>query len=209
MISFSHSKKKNGNQSSSQRNHLVAGIDHSKLNEAFSYKHRPYGFLSRDRPLYPVTLSFEEVQEYELAFKNYDVNKDGVISVDELCDLLKRVGLRPSEKEVVEMINSVDMNNDGVLSFCEFVKLMSRQHNPFITPREQFESVFRVFDRNNSGHLSRVEFKNTLFSIGLRTSEEQLDTILDNLDRNKDGLISKREFLKVFLAGHQAQSCTN
>ena len=45
--------------------------------------------------------------------------------------------------------------------------------------------------------------------IGLRTSEEQLDTILDNLDRNKDGLISKREFLKVFLAGHQAQSCTN
>ena len=54
-----------------------------------------------------------------------------------------QVGLRPSEKEVVEMINSVDMNNDGVLSFCEFVKLMSRQHNPFITPREQFESVFR------------------------------------------------------------------
>ena len=41
------------------------------------------------------------------------------------------------------MINSVDMNNDGVLSFCEFVKLMSRQHNPFITPKEQFESVFR------------------------------------------------------------------
>ena len=35
-------------------------------------------------------------QEYELAFKNYDVNKDGVISVDELCDLLKRVGPGPA-----------------------------------------------------------------------------------------------------------------
>ncbi|XP_063692935.1 calmodulin-A-like [Bolinopsis microptera] len=201
LISAPSNKKKSSQSSGGQRNHIVAAIDHSKYNHAFTYKHKPYGFLSRDRPLYPVTLSFEEIQEYELAFKNYDVNKDGVICVDELCDLLERVGLRPSEKEVVEMINSVDMNNDGVLSFCEFVKLMSRQHNPFITPKEQFESVFRVFDRNNSGHLSRVEFKNTLFSISLRISEEELDSILDNLDRDKDGLISKREFLKVFITG--------
>ena len=73
--------------------------------------------------------------------------------------LLCQVGLRPSEKEVVEMINSVDMNNDGVLSFCEFVKLMSRQHNPFITPREQFEAVFRFSYETINYVLTRFSYE--------------------------------------------------
>ena len=34
---------------------------------------------------------FVVFQEYEVAFQNYDINKDGVISVDELIDLLERV----------------------------------------------------------------------------------------------------------------------
>ena len=120
--------------------------------------------------------------EYESAFKQFDINGDGVISTDELQFLLITVGmwqatqvvpnsqhslvnhslnlmaspptvpgscttpstgLKPSEQEVMIMIESVDMDDNGVLSICEFLQLMSKQHKPFITPKSQFEAVFR------------------------------------------------------------------
>ena len=149
--------------------------------------------------LHPVTLSIDQISEYEHAFRKYDQNGDGVISVAELSFLLETIGLKPSEEEVVEMIATVDADRDGVLSMSEFVKLMSRHHNPAVTPQQQYEAIFKVFDADGNGFISRSEFKDTLFSIGQRCSEDELNALVDEIDVNRDGIISKREFLRVFL----------
>lgn len=48
----------------------------------------------------PVSLSWNEIQEYEQAFKDFDQNGDGIITVDELPDVLDSIGLKPSPEEV-------------------------------------------------------------------------------------------------------------
>ena len=154
---------------------------------------------SERKVLHPVTLSIDQISEYEHAFRKYDQNGDGVISVAELSFLLETISLKPSEEEVVEMIATVDADRDGVLSMSEFVKLMSRHHNPAVTPQQQYEAIFKVFDADGNGYISRSEFKDTLFSIGQRCSEEELNALVDEIDLNRDGIISKREFLRVFL----------
>ena len=62
------------------------------------------------------------LQEYEGAFKNYDINGDGVISVDELRLLLERVGLRPSEVLFEELFNIVSLET----KFCRNSKARPR-----------------------------------------------------------------------------------
>ena len=99
----------------------------------------------------------------------------------------------------MSMIESVDIDDNGVLSLCEFIRLMSKQHQPFSTPRSQFEAVFRAFDTDGNGQLSREEFKQSLFSLGQRCSEDEFDALMADLDRNMDGRISKKEFLSVFM----------
>lgn len=172
------------------------------------------------------------MKEYEAAFRQYDINGDGVISLVEFKLLLFTVGeafyiahfckssliyvltnlptlfsgLKPSDEEVMEMIDTVDIDDNGVLSLCEFIRLMSRQHQPFVTPKSQFEAVFRAFDRDNNGQLSREEFKKSLFSVGQRCSEDEFEGLMTQLDRNMDGRISKREFLSVFLSQRGSQS---
>ena len=98
------------------------------------------------------------------------------------------------------MISGVDIDDNGVLSLCEFIRLMSKQHKPFVTPKSQFEAVFRAFDSDGNGQLSRDEFKQSLFSVGQRCSEDEFERLMGHLDRNMDGRISKKEFLSVFLS---------
>ena len=117
-------------------------------------------------------------------------------------------GLKPSDEEVIGMIDSVDIDDNGVLSLCEFIRLMSKQHKPFVTPKAQFEAVFRAFDSDGNGQLSREEFKKSLFSVGQRCSEDEFENLMSELDRNMDGRISKKEFLSVFLTqGHGNTTC--
>ena len=57
---------------------------------------------------------------------------------------------------VQEMVSKVDINNDGIIDICEFIRMMSLQQNPLITPESQLEDIFRIFDKDGSGFITRV-----------------------------------------------------
>lgn len=58
------------------------------------------------------------------AFNNFDKNKDGSITVEEMRLILSKIGQHFTEKEIQDMIATVDTNSDGKLSFDEFKRLM-------------------------------------------------------------------------------------
>ena len=58
-------------------------------------------------------------------FDEYDKNKDGRLSREELVPLLKKVAKalnlpEPKEKDVEDGIKNLDLNKNGVLEFNEF-----------------------------------------------------------------------------------------
>lgn len=58
------------------------------------------------------------------SFNFFDVNDDGVITKDELAQLLKIDNVDLSDDVLEYMIQQVDLNNDGKVSFEEFVKML-------------------------------------------------------------------------------------
>jgi len=50
--------------------------------------------------------------EIEAAFKFFDKNGDGFISVEELGEAMKKLGLEMSEEELKDMIKAVDRNGN-------------------------------------------------------------------------------------------------
>ena len=67
-------------------------------------------------------LSPDQAEELKKAFEVMDANKDGVVTKDELKQLLKGLGEEVTDEVVDEMIKIADENGDGKIQFEEFVK---------------------------------------------------------------------------------------
>ncbi|XP_050387267.1 probable calcium-binding protein CML27 [Argentina anserina] len=60
------------------------------------------------------------------AFDLYDLDKNGLISTDELHEVLNRLGHNCSVAECATMISNVDVDGDGFVNFQEFKKMINR-----------------------------------------------------------------------------------
>ena len=67
-------------------------------------------------------LTAEQSAELKKAFEVMDANKDGVVTKEELSQLLKGLGEDVTDEVVEEMIKIADDNGDGKIQFEEFVK---------------------------------------------------------------------------------------
>ena len=54
--------------------------------------------------------------------------------------------------------------------------------------------MFRAMDKDKSGKLTPLEFRNGVRKLGLGLSSRDIDNILARLDSNADGLIDYEEF---------------
>ncbi|XP_049642471.1 calcium-binding protein 5 [Suncus etruscus] len=67
------------------------------------------------------------VQEMRDAFKEFDSNGDGEVTLGELQQAMQRLlGEKLSPQELAEVVQEADINGDGTVNFEEFVKMMSR-----------------------------------------------------------------------------------
>ncbi|KAM9755343.1 calcium-binding protein 5 isoform 2-T2 [Dama dama] len=67
------------------------------------------------------------VQEMRDAFKEFDANGDGAITLGELQQAMQRLlGDKLTSQEISEVVQEADVNGDGTVDFEEFVKMMSR-----------------------------------------------------------------------------------
>ncbi|XP_074774468.1 calcium-binding protein 2 isoform X2 [Athene noctua] len=67
------------------------------------------------------------IKELRDAFREFDTNGDGQISMAEMREAMRKLlGQQLNYQEVDEILKDVDLNGDGLVDFEEFVRMMSR-----------------------------------------------------------------------------------
>jgi calmodulin len=124
----------------------------------------------------------------------------GTIELHELQLVMRQLGQNPSERELKEMISSVDDNGDNEIDFEEFMTLMKSRIGER-DPEKELRDAFAVFDRDGSGSIDRRELKKIMKNLGQALTEDELDAMMDEVDTNGDGVISYEEF-KAMMVSH-------
>ncbi|KAJ5067195.1 calmodulin-7 [Anaeramoeba ignava] len=141
-----------------------------------------------------------QLAEFREAFRLIDKNNDGVIDAKELRTVMRSLGQNPTESEIKDMINEVDIDGNGVIDFPEFLSYLARQLYDQDTPEDDLKDAFEVFDQDGDGWIDANKLDNFAKSLGENFGQEEIQQMIQAADKNNDGRITLDEFKDFILA---------
>ncbi|KAL2465525.1 Calmodulin-like protein 5 [Abeliophyllum distichum] len=153
--------------------------------------------------------------EIRSVFATFDKNKDGFITMHELKDSLKNIGIFEGDKHVADMFGRVDSNGDGLIDFDEFCELFesisSTEDGEEEGHKEEEEEdrdrdlkeAFDVFDGNKDGLITGEELGLVLSSLGFTEGNKlkECKEMIKKVDMDGDGMVNFEEFKKMMKDG--------
>ena len=143
-------------------------------------------------------LTEDKIAEFKEAFEIFDKDRDGFITIKELGEIMKNLGQTPTDAELQDMINEVDIDGNGNIDFKEFLGLMARKMRDTDTEEELIEA-FKVFDRDSNGLISAQELKHVMTSLGEKVTDEEVEEMIREADIDGDGYINYEEFVRMII----------
>lgn len=144
-------------------------------------------------------LSDEEIGEFREAFSLFDKNGDGTISSAELGTVMRSLGQNPTESELQDMINEIDVDGNGTIDFEEFLNMMAKKMRESDS-EEELREAFRVFDKDGNGFISAAELRHVMTNLGEKLTDDEVDEMIREADLDGDGTVNYEEFVRMMTA---------
>ncbi|KAM8743985.1 calcium-binding protein 1b isoform 2-T2 [Acanthopagrus schlegelii] len=152
--------------------------------------------FGHDRELRP-----EEMDELREAFKEFDKDKDGFIGCKDLGNCMRTMGYMPTEMELIELSQQINMNLGGHVDFEDFVELMGPKllaETADMIGVKELRDAFKEFDTNGDGQISTAELREAMKKLlGQQVGHRDLEDILRDIDLNGDGHVDFEEFVRM------------
>lgn len=144
-------------------------------------------------------LSKDQVATLEETFKMFDIDGDGTITLVELKKVMSKLGHRMSEKQLLDMINTVDADGDHEIDFDEFLVLFgSAMKDGGNDEDKDLRDAFNRIDTDSSGCISRSELGELMNRLSKPMTKSELDDMMSIVDSNGDGTICFTEFKTMY-----------
>ncbi|XP_034739061.1 calcium-binding protein 2 isoform X3 [Etheostoma cragini] len=149
--------------------------------------------FGQDRELKP-----EEIEELREAFVEFDKNKKGYISHNDLGECMRTMGYMPTEMELIELSQQIC---GGKVDFEDFVELMGPKmlaETADMIGVKELRDAFKEFDSNGDGQISLIELREAMKKLmGEQVTNREINEILQDVDLNGDGQVDFEEFVRM------------
>ncbi|XP_059844336.1 calcium-binding protein 1-like isoform X1 [Hypanus sabinus] len=140
---------------------------------------------------------------YELrdAFREFDKDKDGFIGCKDLGNCMRTMGYMPTEMELIELSQQINMNLGGHVDFDDFLELMGPKllaETADMIGVKELRDAFKEFDTNGDGEISTTELREAMKKLlGQQIGHRDIEEILKDVDLNGDGRVDFEEFVRM------------
>merc|ERR1711910_33993 len=136
--------------------------------------------------------------EFKEAFDEFDTDKSGTISPEELLGVLRAMGQNPTEDELLNLVLEVDIDGNGTIEFEGFLTMMKKKASE-ADEEADLREAFKIFDRDKDGYISMKELKKVCSMLGTMLTKEELDEFMAEADKDGNGKLDYDEFVKMLL----------
>lgn len=158
-------------------------------------------------------------------FDKFDLNKDGVLDMDEVKAMMGVLGYKTSDDYVaqtMDLFGDYDADGDGMVQIEEFEALWKHlggdqvsaaqgtvKEVPAEVLADPLYGRFQSFDQTSQGFLTRHDIQGMMTALGYAANEDYLTSLLDLFgifDADDDGVVDFDEFkdLWAHLGGEDA-----
>ena len=157
---------------------------------------------------------FGSMQDYVRDLvRRFDRNSDGLLSIGELTDGLKKIGITLNSLEVQALMKRLDLNRDGEVSADEILTVLggSAQSSSidkviqklqdggksFSSMKDYCKHLIKKFDRDNDGIITFTELCDGLLKLNIMVAGTDKRALMERLDLDRDGKITEHELYRV------------
>merc|ERR1712173_289817 len=145
-----------------------AGIEFEEINEATG-------------------LENDEIKCLKTCFDLFDSKKVEFLSADDLDEILRAMGFRPSKE----------------IEFGEFCQLCAKflVEDPDIeTMKRELKDAFRIYDKEGQGYITTETLRGLISELLAPLTDEELDGIIEELDEDGSGTMDFDEFCEMMMS---------
>ncbi|XP_056144125.1 calcium-binding protein 5b isoform X1 [Lampris incognitus] len=146
-------------------------------------------------------LTHDEIEELREAFEEFDKDKDGFISCKDLGNLMRTMGYMPTEMELIELSQNINMNLGGRVDLEDFVELMTPKllaETAGMIGLKELKDAFKEFDMDGDGSITSDELRHAMTKLlGEQTTKTEIEAVVREADNNGDGTVDFEEFVRM------------
>merc|ERR1712080_379256 len=146
-----------------------------------------YADIEFDEITEATNLATDEIKCLKNCFDLFDTKKQDFLSADDLDEILRAMGCRPSPEELMDILTEIDEDGSGEIAFGEFCQLCATflvEDPDLETMKRELKDAFRIYDKNGEGFIT----------------SEVLRGILEELDEDGSGTMDFDEFCEMMMS---------
>ncbi|XP_034323712.2 LOW QUALITY PROTEIN: uncharacterized protein [Magallana gigas] len=102
---------------------------------------------------------------------------------------MRSLGQNPTESELQEMKQEVDVGGNGTIDFDEFPQMMGKKMKD-TDSKEEMISALKVLNRDNTGLIQVRDLRLLMTNLGEKLTDEKVEENTWEADADWDGLIN-------------------
>ncbi len=139
-------------------------------------------------------LTQKDISELQEAFSYFDRERKGYISSVDLPNVMRAVGMYPSEADIAKLMQSTKSNK---ISFNDLVNAVQQAGFENTVDERSMREAFKMFDTYGNGLVNLVQMRTSLQSLGEKLRDEEIDELIREADIDAEGNVQYEELVKI------------